>query len=325
MKVFITGGLGFIGTYLSKALADKGANVVVYDNFTNYINPDQSNYYHMLSWRLKHIDKKVEILRGDVRVQKSLIRAVRKFEPDVIINLAALAIAQKTREFADEATTINVHGTLNALESLRELKKVKKFIFFSSSFVYGNFKRKYVVETDSLGPIDIYGGTKLTGEIFTETYCRELGFPYVIIRPSAVYGYGDANNRVSYKLIENAFLKKPLIVHDENTRLDFTYIEDIVQGTLKCIYSPKANNQIFNITYGEACTIKEYINILKEYFPKIKVKKQKSDILRPKRGTLDISKAKKLLGYQPQYPLERGLREYLKGVKEYGLNVDSIK
>ena len=128
MKVFITGGLGFIGTYLSKALADKGANVVVYDNFTNYINPDQSNYYHMLSWRLKHIDKKVEILRGDVRVQKSLIRAVRKFEPDVIINLAALAIAQKTREFADEATTINVHGTLNALESLRELKKVKKFI-----------------------------------------------------------------------------------------------------------------------------------------------------------------------------------------------------
>lgn len=324
MKIFITGGLGFIGTYLAKALADRGDDVVVYDNMFNFIHPEKSTYYHMLLWRLNYLNNKVKIVRGDIRVQKTLIRCIKDFNPDAIVHLAALAVAQKTREFPDEATTINVNGTLNVLESVRELKNLKKMIFFSSSFVYGHFKYEPADEVHSLDPIDIYGGTKLTGEIFTKTYCKELSFPYVIIRPSAVYGYGDANQRVSGLLIENAYKGKPLILHDETSRLDFTYVEDLVQGTILCIDSEKANNETFNLTCGRARTLKEYAEILKGIFPNLKIEKKVPDIIRPKRGTLDIKKAVKLLGYKPRYSIEEGIKEYADRIKKYGILADSV-
>lgn len=326
MRIFITGGAGFIGSQLAYDLIRRGDEVAIYDGFFNFIDPHESNYNFMLNWRLSRIKDKARIIRGDTRVQKRVYRCIRDFEPDIIIHLAAIAIAQKSREFPDEATTINVQGTLNILEALRDIKKFKKFIFASSSFVYGHFIKAPASEEHPTNPIDIYGGTKLAGEIFTKTYSQELGFPYVIVRPSAVYGFGDSNRRVSQILIESALSGKPLVMHDGGkTKLDFTDVRDLAQGIACCIDSEKANNQTFNITRGEGRSIKEYINIVKKYFPDVKVVEKKQDVPRPERGSLDISKAKRLIGYAPKFSLEEGLKDYIEAIKESGLHAHTIK
>jgi UDP-glucose 4-epimerase len=213
-----------------------------------------------------------------------------------------------------------LNGTITALESIDVVNSIKRFIYASSSFVYGNFNYDPADENHPTMPIDLYGGTKLSGEILTKIYGKKLGREYVIIRPSAVYGPTDCNRRVSQIFIECALNKKPLILENGGEgKVDFTYVEDTAHGFVLACFSPKAKNETFNITRGEGRSIKEYAQILKKMVPGLKTQSTKSKVVRPNRGALDISKAKKLIGYQPKYPLEKGLKKYFEFVKSAGV------
>ena len=157
---------------------------------------------------------------------------------------------------------------------------------------------------------------KLAGEIVTRGLSNYHKIPYTIIRPSAVYGPRDMNQRVSQIFINKAIDDLNINVQGKKERLDFTYIDDLVDGTILASTSKKGINETFNITNGRGRTLFEFVKILKKYFPKIKYTIKKRDEFRPKRGTLSIKKANRLVGYSPKVSLEDGIYRYLKFLKK---------
>jgi len=179
--------------------------------------------------------------------------------------------------------------------------------------VYGNFKTETVNENDECEPLGIYGTLKYCGEKLVKAYNQVFGLPYTIIRPSALYGPRCISRRIIQVFIEKLLNNEDLKVQgDGKDRLDFTHIEDLVQGVIKCLENEKAKGEIFNITYGKSREVNEVINILKPFFPDLKVNYVPRDRLIPSRGTLSVEKAKNILSYSPSFPIEKGVVSYLK-------------
>ena len=319
MKILLIGGAGFIGSYIAKELLKQGDEVIIHDAFLNYINPLQSNYETFLKLRLRDIKDKVNIIRGDIRHKGRFLKILRENNPEIVVLLAALPIATASNIYSEDAMSINLNGTVNVLESIREIPSIKRFIYASSSMVYGDFKYSPADENHPTNPIDVYGGTKLAGEILTKAFGKKFNIPYTIIRPSAVYGPTDVNRRVTQIFIENALKNKPLILEDGgNSKLDFTYIEDVIDGFILALKSEKAVNETFNITRGNERSIKEFAQIIQKHIPVETIVKPAKEI-RPERGTLSIEKARKLLNYNPKYDIEQGVPEYIKFFKDNNL------
>lgn len=311
-KILITGGAGFIGHHLARRLLSLDAKVIVYDALLNHAASDDNSGKDVLAQRLKLLRQGAKVLEGDVRDSDSLEKALHDHSPDVVIHLAAIPIARTANNFPQEAVQININGTVNLLEAIRSVGGVKRFVFVSSSFVYGHFSKNNASEDHPLNPIDIYGATKLSGEILTKAYWARFGVEYSIVRPSAVYGSGDANRRVVQKMVENAMKGLPLTMDNGGVScLDFTYIDDIVSGIVLAAFHENAKNETFNMTRGEGRSIRELVDILRESFHDLTVTERGQDEKRPERGGLDIAKASSLLGYAPQYSLEAGIRKYI--------------
>ena len=158
---------------------------------------------------------------------------------------------------------------------------------------------------------------KLAGEVATKGLCNFYNIPYTIIRPSAVYGPTDMNQRVTQIFLEKAIEGETLIINGKDEKLDFTFVEDLANGSILAALSKKALNQTFNITFGKAMTLYQYVKILTKYFPRLKYIFKERDHQRPKRGTLSISKAKKLLNYKPHFNLEKGMKKYVEFAKSF--------
>lgn len=310
--VLITGGAGFIGSYVTRELLARGEQVIIYDAFIQYVSPLESYYCAHLRERFRGIQNHVVIVRGDTRNKNELRKTILKYKPERIIHLAALPLADLADTHSEEALESILHGTVNLLDILRDVGFVKRFVYTSSSMIYGDFLYHPADEEHPKNPKDIYGGTKLAGEILVQSYGRRYEIDYTIVRPSAVYGPTDINRRVSQIFIENALRGENLILHNGGrTRLDFTYVKDVARGFVLAMYKPEARNEIFNITRGEGRSLREYAEILQKLLPHVEIIEQPSNIFRPERGALDISKAKKLLGYEPEYSLEEGIQEYV--------------
>jgi UDP-glucose 4-epimerase len=320
-KIIVAGGAGFIGYHITQELLEKGHQVLIYDNFINFIPKEESLYSFYLQKRLKNIKDSVEIVRGDIRDKVCLIRVLREFKPEIVINLVSIPLATASNVFFEDAIQINLNGHINLLDAIRHSNSVERFLYTSSSFVYGNFKYDPADENHPTFPIDIYGGTKLSGEILSRSFSEKFGIEHVIIRPSAVYGPTDVNRRVSQIFVENALTGKPLILHGGGKdKVDFTYVTDAAHGFVLAALSPNAKNEVFNITAGKGRSAKEFAQILNKLLPgRVKTEIKLADQKRPVRGSLDITKAKKLLGYKPKYQLEEGLKEYIEYIKSTGL------
>ena len=180
--------------------------------------------------------------------------------------------------------------------------------------IYGHFKdgRK---EGSKTKPINIYGEAKLAGERLTKLFSKKEGLNYSIVRPSGVYGPGDMPDRVVSKFFERAMKNETLTVHNGKNKIDFTYRDDAANGIIKAAFSQVANVS-FNITNGKAITLEELAGKI------IEITNSESDIedignhpLYPMRGTLDIGRAKDLLGYEPEISLEEGLKSYYEWLK----------
>ena len=184
--------------------------------------------------------------------------------------------------------------------------------------VYGNFNGKKVKEDANLKPIGIYANLKLAGELMIKSYNQIFNIKYTIIRPSALYGERCVSRRVGQIFIENALNNKEITINGTgNEKLDFTYIEDLLKGISLCIKKKKSINQTFNITFGNAKKINSLLEILRKSFPDVKVKYKNWDKFTPKRGTLSIAKSKKLLGYNPSYPINIGYKKYIGWYKNF--------
>lgn len=319
--IFVTGGLGFIGSYTCRRLVKQNYRVVVYDLFKSFVSPlTSSRHSDNLQERLKLLQGKIKIIEGDIRDAKKLSQAILSTKPDRVIHFAGLPIADVSDQFPDEAISINFQGTANLLQAIVDLKPtLKRLVNISSSMVYGNFQYTPADENHPTMPKGIYGITKLGAEHLTRVYSERHGFDYITLRPSAVYGPTDSNQRVVQLFIEAAMTGQPIILHENGAaKLDFTYVEDLAEGVVLAATSDRVKNTTLNMTYGQGRSLKELALIVKKYFPKTKLvyKDLPENQRRPKRGSMDITKAKELLGYRPKYSLEKGVVEYLKFLKQ---------
>jgi nucleoside-diphosphate-sugar epimerase len=184
--------------------------------------------------------------------------------------------------------------------------------------VYGNFDGKAAIESQPCNPIGIYGALKYGAEKLVQAYGQVFDTPYTIIRPSALYGERCVSRRVGQAFIENALQGKQLTINgDGSDALDFTYVQDLISGTLCSIAEPKAINETFNVTYGSSRKIIQLAEMVLEAFPGLSIKFNPRDGLMPERGTLSIEKARNLLGYEPAFPIEAGYLSYIQWYKEF--------
>jgi nucleoside-diphosphate-sugar epimerase len=183
--------------------------------------------------------------------------------------------------------------------------------------VYGDFLEQRVTEEHPKNPRDVYGAFKLCGEMMVRAYAQNYGLDTVMFRPSAVYGPFDANQRVIQRFIRAAEAGQPLTIHgDGSMRMDFTFVEDTAEGIVACALEPAARGEVFNVTRGEARSLSELVDILRVHFPDLKVEQRPKPAHVPLRGTLDVSKAERMVGYVPKVSLEDGVARYVEHLEK---------
>lgn len=325
-RIAIIGGGGFIGHNLALHLKSLGGDVHVIDglevnNFLSLMgNKDSVPYPHMM---LQVINERIRLLQEtevplhvqDARDYHALCHMLTEINPQVIVHLAAVSHANRSNKNPYTTFDHSLRTLENALDWSRG--RVEHFIFLSSSMVYGNFKTPVVTEETVCEPLGIYGALKYGAEKIIIAYNQVFKLPYTIIRPSALYGERCVSRRVGQIFIENALMGQPIKMSNGGAEaLDFTYIADLVDGIVKSIENPNARNEIFNLTYGSARSVADMAEIIQQHFPGIKIQNEERDNLMPERGTLDVTKARRLIGYEPSWSLDKGYPRYIAWYKE---------
>ncbi len=328
-RIVLIGGAGFIGHNLALGLRRLGCHVDVVDNLqvNNLLSVASGDpYAHNRDLYMRIVTQRLDLLRGagiplhiqDARDYHALSHLLERIQPQVIVHLAAVSHAGLANKDPHSTFDHSLRTLENALDNARPgCLDVERFVYFSSSMVYGHFQGEMVTEDVPCDPIGIYGALKLAGERMVIAYNQVFGLPYTIVRPSALYGERCVSRRVGQVFIENALKGAEVQVQGDGAdRLDFTYVQDVVNGVERVLRSDNAINETFNITYGQSRSLRELAETLQAYFPDLEVRCVPRDRLTPKRGTLCIDKAASAIGYQPQYPLEVGMEHYVNWYKE---------
>jgi len=315
MKFLITGGLGFIGTKIVEKLSNEGHKITIVDNKDTYGILTNEQLERLIKWRTRNWDhSRVLLIPGDLLDRDICLKAF-SHRPDVVIHLATYPRAKIVDNDPITGVPKVIDTTTNLLWHSAKFD-VKKFVYVSSSMVYGDFKDG-TREESKTKPTNIYSEAKLAGERLTKLFAKRDGLNYVIVRPSGVYGPGDLPDRVVSKFFDRAMKDQPIDLHNGENKVDFTYRQDAAYGIIKAATSDVANTS-FNITAGNATSLRTLAETI------IDITGSKSDIqdigmhkLYPMRGTLDISRARDLLEYEPQFSLRQGLESYYEWIRQY--------
>ena len=299
MAVLVTGGTGFIGSFVVRSLLEIGEMPVVLD-------------IGEIGDPLRDFIGKFVHVKGGVTDFDLLVRTIDSYRINRVIHLAAFLQFGCERD-PQKAVEVNVQGTLKVLEASRSTK-IKKIVFASSVAVYGA-QTGLITEESPISPdLTLYGATKILGESLLERYHRIYSIPFIALRYGGVYGPGEVRSSGMAevtKKIESTILGKDVIIEDVGAedRRNFTFVKDAAQATVKALFTEKNIHKVFNITGGEDnyITSNEFHRIIKKLFPSAgeAIFKGKG----PDQGKLDISLARTELGYCPEYSLERGIQE----------------
>ncbi len=325
-RVSLVGGAGFIGHNLALALRNVGAEVQIIDNLMQNnmlanvsdddIDPFRRELNH--SFLVQRFEKMrtsgVTMDNADARSMIDLAEKLKEFQPTKVVHLAAISSAVDAKRVPGHCFDLQLVTLRNVLEYTRLFKnEINEVVFMSSSTVYGDFKTETVDENVRPQPYGIYANAKFMGERLIRTYHEQYGLGISIIRPSALYGERCISRRVSQAFIENALMGKPLLLEGGGDgRLDFTYIEDLVDGIVRSMAATGGTNSsnTFNLTFGNARSILELANIVKSVVPNAILEERPRDVIKPIRGTLSTERAKEHLNFEPQWPLEIGYKRY---------------
>jgi UDP-glucose 4-epimerase len=321
---FVTGGLGFIGSHIARKLllGQHVDRVVLLDHYGSYVTPAREGWVDYRYYRVRDIEDRIVVERAQTSHPTVLWDLLQRYQPRYIFHLAALPLASLENLTTQEAAEGSVLSTAFMLEIAAMLKKrtgyePERFVYTSSSMVYGDFLRSPADEAHPTRPRNIYGTMKLAGEEVTRGLCRVYGIKHTIIRPSAVYGPTDMNRRVSQIFVEDALGGRELVVNGADEKLDFTYVEDVAKGFVMAATMPEGADETFNVTSGHAHSLLELCEVLREHFPELRHRVVPRDESRPRRGTLDIEKARRVLGYAPDWNLRQGIAAYVEFMRCY--------
>jgi len=300
MKILVSGGAGFIGSHLTRALLDRGHKVTIVDAFVNYAGGD---FYESFDYRKKLIKgaKLFKTRASDKKVWGSGY--------EVVAHLAALPIIfPKKGDFYKE----NILET-EKVASFAKKSGTRRFLFMSSIYAQGSYRGIPYSEDMPLEPTDLYGASKGAGEQMVRFFFFDR--EWEIVRTAGIVGFGDHNRRV-FQLIVEKHPGLPQLTLTRGVVRIFVYIDDLVDGIVSAIET-KTKNEVFNIA-GGVTTLDEFAKEVKKYIPNLEWKLRDAPKGELIIGPANISKARKILGFKPKFTLETAVKEYIKKFRKYG-------
>lgn len=308
LKILVTGAAGFIGSHLSERLLKEGHRVYALDNFDSFYDPSIKR--RNLSNCLHH--PHFTLIEADIRDKDRLKAIFELHDFDQIVHLAAMAGVRPSILNPGLYAEVNIQGTLNLLE-LAALKEIKPFVFASSSSIYGNNKKLPFSESDPVDtPISPYAATKRAGELLCYNWHHLYNLSVVCLRFFTVYGPRQRPDLAIHKFSRLVMEDQAIpIFGDGATSRDYTYIDDIVDGIISAIKLSRSACHYEIINLGESETIS--LSAMLAYLQALSGKEIKRTTLPPVVGDLahtnaDISKARQVLGYNPQVPFSKGIK-----------------
>ena len=308
MNILVTGGLGLIGHNVVKRLQDMGHLVSIMDTKTNYGIIPQDEIDYLMAERRKKIAVDSYIYDRDISDASSVDHVFNVEQPEIVIHMASFPRQKVVNANPAWGSRVMSEGLLNLLEA-SDKYDVRKFIYISSSMVYGDFTDD-VTEDAVCKPQGQYGIMKLAGEWLVKDYSRKTNLVHTIIRPSAVYGPLDVEDRVIAKFMLTAMRGGTLNVNGANETLDFTYVEDAADGIVAAALSDNTENKTYNITKSHSRTLLEAAQLALKLAGggTLVVKDKDKDF--PSRGALNIDAARRDFGYDPKVDVEEGFQKY---------------
>lgn len=308
MNILVTGGAGFIGSNLCEKLVDAGHNVICLDNFNNFYDPEikRDNIKSLIA------SERFQLFEGDIRENNNFEKIFQSSSIDIVIHLAAMAGVRQSINNPMLYYDVNVNGTIVLLEAMKKYN-LKKLIFASSSSVYGDNTKVPFSEEDIVDfPISPYASSKKAGELICHTYHHLYKFDVFCLRFFTVYGPRQRPDLAIHKFTNLILKNLPIEIYgDGNTERDYTYIDDTVNGILNAIDKVKGY-EIINL--GESRSIKLiYLIDTLEKSIGIKVHRINKEMMPGDviKTFADISKAKRILNYNPKFDFEEGINLFL--------------
>jgi UDP-glucuronate 4-epimerase len=306
-SVLVTGGAGFIGSHVVDCLLELGVSVTTLDNFNDFYDPaiKRTN----ISQHLQH--RNFRLVEGDIRDNELVETTFRRGSFDQLIHLAAMAGVRPSIAQPVLYQEVNLIGTMNLLEACREYK-VGRVLFASSSSVYGNNKKVPFSEADPVdNPISPYASTKKSGELMAYVYHHLYGIRTACLRLFTVYGPRQRPEMAIHLFTDRIHRGEPIqMFGDGQSSRDFTYIEDIVDGIMRC-REAGFDYEIINLGRSDSVSLADLISKIEHTLGKkaniIRTPQQPGDV---DRTCADISKARRLLGFEPRVSIDDGLKRF---------------
>ena len=307
-SILVTGGLGLIGHNIVQRLQKQGHQVSIIDVRTNYgiIPQDEINY--LISERTKKFEDGDYIYEADISDATVMEHVFNVEQPEIVIHCASFPRQKVVNANPAWGSRVMSEGLINLLEESKNYD-VRKFIYISSSMVYGDFTDQ-VTEDYHCKPQGQYGILKLAGEDLVKDYTRRDNLVHTIIRPSAVYGPLDVEDRVIAKFMLTAMRGGTLNVNGAGETLDFTYVDDAADGIVAAALSDNTENKTYNITKSHSRTLLEAAELAVKIAGKGTISVRDKDADFPSRGALNIDAARKDFGYDPKTDVEEGFEKY---------------
>jgi nucleoside-diphosphate-sugar epimerase len=315
MKILVTGGLGFIGHNVVRILESFRHECAIIDNKTDYSIIPKIELDYLMTERLCRIQTR-NITVADISqpFDDSIFDGV-----DVVIHLASFPRQKVVNNNPVQGSRVMIEGLLNLLE-LSVKHNVKKFVYVSSSMVYGNFNKHAIAdgidESSDCKPMGQYSIMKLAGELLVQDYSRQYKLDYTIVRPSAVYGPYDVEDRVVSKFLTQAMRGEELTVNGADDYLDFTYIDDCATGIALSAISENTINATYNISRSQTRTLLDAAELAVKIAGQGTIKIVARDNNFPCRGQLNTMRARVDFGYYPVVNIEEGFKEYYNWLKQ---------